>query len=182
MGKYPSLVANLVVAILALSITTDAAQPTFFWAEVDRTAVSPFFTAACGFEVSVTQIGTVKASVFTDQTGTIISEIDTQPGFVVTYSSGESGKELSFPFSTIFHYEFPNGTDPGAPVVVTATGLIDKVPGLAADSGVVIYGNATLLFVDNGVPIVDYGAPTAFVGHANDLSAIVTAGCAALAP
>jgi hypothetical protein len=39
-----------------------------------------------------------------------------------------------------------------------------------------------VLFVDpNGVPIVDFGAPTAIMGHANDFSSVVAAGCAALA-
>ena len=166
-----------------LGTTSRAALPMFFTAEVNRTFVSPFFTAACGFEVSITEIGTFKATVFADQAGEIMGELDTQPGFVITYSSAETGKQLSFPFSTVFHYEFPNGAEPGAPAIVTAVGLVDQVPGIPADAGRVIYGNATVLFVTpDGVPIVDFGEPTAFTGHLNDLATIAEAGCAALAP
>jgi hypothetical protein len=161
----------------------EAAPPTFFEADVNRTVVSPVFTAACGFEVSVTEVGTVKATVFASGDGVIVSEIDTQPGYEITFSSSASGKEFSFPFATAFHYEFPDGATAGSPAIVTATGLLDKVPGISAESGRVIYGDATVLFVDaNGVPIVDFGAPTFFTGHVNDLFTLVEAGCAALAP
>jgi len=169
-------------AVLALAATVDAAKPTFFRIDVNETFVSPFFTAACGFEVSITQVGTLKATVFTDAAGAIIAEIDTQPGFVTMFSSSETGKAFAYPFSTVFHVEYPNGTTPGAPVILRATGLADRVPGIPADAGVVTYGDATVLFVDpNGVPIVDFGAPTAIRGHANDFSSVIAAGCAALA-
>src|SRR5262245_37205516 len=175
--------ACVVLTALTLGQPAHADRPTFFMAEVDRTFVSPFFSAACGFEVSITEVGTVKAKVHADATGNIVSEIDTQPGYRVTYGSNASGKAFSFPFATVFHFDFPFGAAPGSPAIVIATGLVDKVTGLPADAGRVTYGEATVLFVDsNGVPIVDFGAPTAFTGHANDFDAIVETGCAALAP
>ena len=177
----PSLCLTL--AVLVVGSAVRANPPTFFTAVVNRTFISPFFTAACGFEVSISEVGTVKATVLSDQSGEIVSEIDTQPGFVVTYSSSASGKEFFFPFATAFHYDFPSGVTAGSPAIVIATGLVDNVPGLPADAGRVVYGDATVLFVaPGGIPIVDYGAPTAFSGDANDFGAIVEAGCAALAP
>lgn len=173
---------SLAAAVLALGIGAEAAQPVFFAAEVNRTFASPFFTAACGFEVLITEVGTVKATVFRDADGSIVREFDTQPGFVITYSSPESGKELTFPFATVFRYDFPSGATAGAPAIVTASGLMDKVPGVSADAGRIIFGSATVLFVDaSGVPIVDFGAPSAFVGRVNDSSTLIEAGCAALA-
>jgi hypothetical protein len=94
-----------------------------------------------------------------------------------------SGKSFTFPFATTFHFDYPNGTAPGSPAVVTTRGLIDKVPGIPADAGVVTYANAKVLFVDSsGVPIVDFGPPTAFNGKVNDPAAAIAALCAALAP
>ena len=171
-----------VLALGAGMVRADA--PTFVTFELNRTFVSPSFSAACGFEVDVTQVGQLKGTVFHDQTGAqIIREIDTQPGFSLTLSSPASGKSFSFPFATAFHFDYPNGTTPGSLAVVTARGLFDKVPGIPADAGVVSYSRGTVLFVDpGGVPIVDFGAPTAFHGRENDPAAAIAALCSALAP
>ena len=173
-------------AVLTLTLGAGMARsdsPTFVTIPLHRTFVSPSFSAFCGSEVDITQIGTLKATVFVDASGTqIIREIDTQPGFTLTVSSPVTGKSFSFPFATAFHFDYPSGTTPGSPAVVTARGLFDKVPGIAADAGTVSYGNATVLFLDSGVPIVDFGAPTAVNGRVNDPVAAIAALCAALAP
>lgn len=172
------------IGVLALGAgVVRADSPTFVTFEVNRTFVSQSFSAACGFEVDITQVGQVKGTVFHDPTGaTIIREIDTQPGFTVTLSSPASGKSVSFPFATAFHFDYLNGTAPGSLAVVTARGLFDKVPGIPADAGVVTYGHGTVLFVEGGVPIVDFGTPTAFNGKENDPAAAIATLCAALAP
>jgi hypothetical protein len=169
--------------LLGVASRADATTPTFVTIQVNRTFVSPFFSAACGFAVTITEIGTLKATVFTDATGAILAETDTQPGYVIMYSSIQTGKAFAYPFSTVLHFDYPNGTTPGAPVLLVATGLADKVPGVPADAGLVTYGNATMLFVDpSGVPIVDFGPPTAFNGNVNNPLTAIAAGCAALAP
>src|SRR5262245_3951766 len=124
------------------------------------------------------------ATVFYDASeAQIIREIDTQPVFTVKVSSPVSGKSFSFPFATAFRFDYSGGTTPGSHVVVTASGLVDKVPGIPADAGLVTFGNATVLFIDpNGVPIVEFGAPTAIKGKATDPAAALAALCAALAP
>ena len=185
LARVRSMSGCLIVLVLTLGAgTARADSPTFVSFEVNRTFVSPSFSAACGFEIRVTQTGTVKGTVFYDPSGTrIIKEIDTQPGFIVTVSSPSSGKSFSFPFATAFRFDYPNGTTPGSRAIVTASGLLDKVPGTPADAGTVTYGNGTVLFVDqNGVPIVDFGAPTAFRGSAVDPTAAIAALCTALAP
>jgi len=152
--------------------------------QVQQTFASPSFSAACGFEVDITQSGPVKATVFYDSHGAgIIRELDTQPGFTYTLSSPQSHKSFSFPFGTAFHVDYTNGATAGSTAVVTATGLVDKVPGVPADAGSVTYGNAKVMFLNpDGVPIVDFGAPTAIKGRANDPAAAIAALCAALAP
>lgn len=135
-------------------MVTSKSAPTFVTYEVNQTFVSPLYSALCGFKVEITQIGTLKGTVFYDPAGTrIIKEIDTQPGFSVKVSSPASGKSFSFPFATVFRFDYPNGAAPGSPAIVTATGLLDKVPGIPADAGIVTYGNGRVLFIDpKGAP------------------------------
>ena len=171
------------VASAALVSTASAVKPTRISIPVDNTAPSPLLTSACGFDVSITQVGTLKATVFHDQSGAIIREIDTQPGTRLILSSSTTGKSFSFPFSSTFRTEFPNGTTPGSEAVVTVTGLGDKVPGISADAGRIVFGNATVLFVNSsGIPIVDFGSQTLSNGRSNDATTLVTAICSALAP
>jgi hypothetical protein len=159
-----------------------ASAPTRVAFFVDRTVPSPFFTSACGFDVSITLTGVFTGTVFYDQSGAIAREVDTQPGAKESASSTTTGKSFSFPFSTVFHYEYPNGTAPGSQAIVTATGLADKVPGIPADAGRVVFDHATVLFVDtNGIPIVDFGAPSSTHGHSNSAAAATAAVCSALA-
>jgi hypothetical protein len=160
-----------------------AAQPSFFSASIDRTIASPFYSAACGFEVDVTTTGTVKGVALTDADGSVIREIDTQPGARITFSSPATAGSFSFPWATTYTYRYIEGTDPGDHAIVTANGLAGKVPGIGADAGVITFGDAVVLFVDpsSGFPIVDFGAPTGFSGHVNEPLAEIAAGCAVLA-
>ncbi len=160
-----------------------ATQPRFVSFQVDRSFVSPSLSAACGFDVTITAEGTYKGTLYSDPSTGILRELDTQPGATTMVSSTASGKSFSFPISSVFQYQYVAGASPGAPVILTASGLSDKVPGIPADAGLITYGNATVLFVDatSGFPIVDFGSPTAFLGHAADFEAVVAAGCAAIA-
>ena len=163
--------------------TTMADAPRIVTFQVSQTFVSHSFSAFCGFEVVTSHTGPAKGILFYDRSGAaIIREIDTQPGFVVTVSSPASGRSFTFPFATRFHFDYPIGATPGAPAVVTAYGLFDKVPGIPADAGSVTYGNAKVLFLRDGVPIVDFGPPTAINGKENDLATAIAALCSALAP
>ena len=182
MRKAP-LTIVLAVASAALVSTANAAEPTRISIPIDTTAPSPLLTSACGFEVSINQVGTLKAAVFHDQSGAITREIDTQPGTRLILSSSTTGKSFSFPFSSTFRTEFPNGTTPGSEAVVTVTGLGDKVSGIPADAGQIVFAKATVLFVNSsGVPIVDFGPQSSSSGHSNSGITLVTAICSALAP
>src|SRR5829696_3683985 len=172
-----------VVASATLASTASAAAPTRISIPIDSTAPSRLLTSACGFDVSITQVGTLKAIVFHDQSGAIIRELDTQPGTQLILSSSTTGKSFAFPFASVFRYEYPTGTTPGSEAVVTVTGLGDKVPGISADAGRIVFGNATVLFVNSsGIPIVDFGSQTLSNGRSNDATTLVTAICSALAP
>src|SRR5215204_3699795 len=108
-----------VVASATLASTASAAAPTRISIPIDSTAPSRLLTSACGFDVSITQVGTLKAIVFHDQSGAIIRELDTQPDTQLILSSSTTGKSFAFPFASVFRFEYPNGTTPGSEAVVT---------------------------------------------------------------
>ena len=178
-----SLKLVIVVATLAFLVASKAAAdpPKHVLIPIDQTFPSLLLSAACGFDVSIKTAGTLKATVFYDSSGaTIVREIDTQPDTLITVNSAT--KSLSFPFASVFHFDYPNGTAPGSQAVLKITGLGDKVPGLPADAGPIEFDDATVLFVDsNGVPIVDFGTPSASHGHSNGAAELVTAICTDIA-
>jgi hypothetical protein len=181
MKKFVLLLCSVVSGVLVS--TAGATAPTQISIPINSTRPSPLLTSACGFDVSITQVGTLKATLFHDQSGAIIRELDTQPGTQVILASSTTGNSFAFPFSSAFRTAYPNGTTPGSQAVVTVTGLGDKAPGVPADAGQVVFENATVLFIDsNGVPITDFGLPSSSHGHANDPVTLVTAICTALAP
>jgi hypothetical protein len=57
-----------------------AAPPRIETIDVNVSVFDSYFTQRCGFEVRFFNIGIFKASLFVDETGTIVREIDTFPG------------------------------------------------------------------------------------------------------
>ena len=190
----PSKTTTAAIAIAALMLgqmavwtaasVAGAAAPTRVAYPVNVTTPIPELGAVCGFDVTLTITGTFKGIVFTDQrTGAIVREIDTQPATRFVWSSPTTGKSFSTPWATVYFYEYRAGTDPGAPVVVSASGLDFRTKGFSASAGRVVFGDAIMVFVTpDGVPIVDFGSPTARTGHTVDPELNDAAICAALAP
>ena len=169
-------------AIPGVVSTASGAQPTHVSFPINHTSPIPALTPVCGFDVALTVAGTYKATIFYDQSGMVVRELDTQPDTQLIWSSPTTGKSFAYPFSAVFRTEYPSGTTPGSPAIATMTGLGDKAPGIPADAGRLIFDNATVLFVNqDGVPIVDYGLPTSSHGQTNDGDALDAALCAALA-
>lgn len=169
-------------AIPGVVSTASGSGPTFVSFPINHPSPIPALTPVCGFDVSLTVAGTYKATVFYDQSGMVVRELETQPDTQLIWSSPTTGKSFAYPFSAVFRTEYPNGTTPGSPAVATMTGLGDKAPGIPADAGRLVFDHATVVFVNpDGVPIVDYGLPTSSHGHTNDRDALYAALCGALA-
>jgi hypothetical protein len=179
----------VVAAGAALAVTSLFAPPSFadepihVAFTVDRSFVSPQYSAACGFVVVITEEGTFKGTAFINPAGSVVREVDSQPGATIAIGAPASGKSFAFPVTAILHYQYVAGVTPGSPVVVTATGLSDKVPGIPADAGSVEFPDAVVLVVDTtGFPIVDLGPAQPVHGSSNSLATAITALCTALAP
>jgi len=116
-------------------------------------------TELCGVEVWIRLEGTLTGILFRDKDGIVSGEFDSQPNTWSTLFSPETGQSFRNPFATTFHYEYPDGASPGDRAVVTATGFLEKIPGLPARAGRAVFPDGKVLFLDDGVPIVDFGEP-----------------------
>src|SRR5262249_1374848 len=141
--------ACLAGSLVALAPSAMASGPIRESIPVDQSTLSPFFTAACGFDVFLTQVGTLKAAVAGAAAGPILREIDTQPGFTFTFSSPDSGRSFSFHFVSPTRTTYTDGAVPGSTAIVTGVGLVRNVPGIPPDAGRIVFPNATVLFLDS---------------------------------
>ncbi len=178
------LLAALVVGAAYSAPPAGAAKPVKVEFPVEYTYEIPELSELCGFEVWFALEGTFKGILFRNKAGTIIGEFDSQPHTWLILYSPETGESFRNPFATTFHNRYPEGVDPGDRVIASATGFLDRVPGLRTRAGRLFFPDGEVLFLDDGVPIVDYGQPShGTPGLADyDFDEADALVCAALAP
>jgi hypothetical protein len=172
LALFSSLMATLLVAS-----TGSAAPPSRFTFTFDETFPS-MLTFACGFPVFVHVEGNATATLFFDRSGTLLREIDTQPGFKVTFFAPSTGKSFTYPSAGAFIQDYSNGTDLGSPVIATVTGLLNGTGSTPPDAGRVVMNAVIVGFTPEGIPIIDPVSDISRTGHFND--DLVAARCATL--
>ena len=176
MRRLIAFAATLACGV-ALTPTATGAPPTVVSFEVFDEFHAPFTSELCGVEVWIRLEGTVRLTVFHDQDGAVVRELDTSPGFRTTFSSPETGMSFSFPEALVWHYAYPEGASVGAPARVTITGL-QGAPAITA--GRVVEDGEVVGISPDGVPFVD---PIGFVsanGRFPDEETYLAARCEAL--
>jgi hypothetical protein len=180
-----SRVGLALVTILA-ALTTASAQatpPSHFSEPVNFSFQLGYYTDLCGFPVFQTLDGTLNTTLLYDRSGNLVSEIDTQPGTTVAFSSPTSGKSFSWPFANLLRTDYTNGGALGSDATSYGSGLGIKVPGVpAADSGRIVFDGIVVDITPDGVPIVAFEGVISVQGHEADGDAVDAAVCAALAP
>jgi hypothetical protein len=179
-ARRAAAVAAVVGATLGVSAPAHSAPPVHVAFPVDVTYEVHELTEGCGVEVWFSMVGTFKGTLVRDRSGTVIGEFDSQPDTRITFSSPTTGLVFDYMFSTTFHSSYPEGLDPGDLVISSATGFLDKVPGLPASAGRMVFPDGEVVAVEDGVPYVNYGDPTIFSGRQNDPEAQDAAICARL--
>ena len=155
------LVLGALVAGTALpAAPASAFKPTKVSIPVEFNFEIPELTELCGVEVWFSMEGRFTGRLFRNKSGAIIGEFSSQPNTWMTLSSPDTGESIRNRFTTIAHYRYPEGTDPGDPAIIRATGYLEKLPGLPARAGRTIFPNGEVLFLQDGVPIVDIGEPS----------------------
>ena len=177
---------GLAVVAMMAALTTASAHatpPSHFSEPVNFSFELDYYTDLCGFPVFQTLDGTLNTTLLYDRSGNIVSEIDTQPGTTVTFSSPTSGRSFSWPFADLLRTDYTNGGVLGSDATSYGSGLGIKVPGVpAADSGRIVFDAVVVGATSYGVPIVAFEGVISVHGHASDPDAVDAAVCAALAP
>jgi hypothetical protein len=178
--------AGLALVAIVAALTTASAQatpPSHFSEPVNFSFELDYYTDLCGFPVVQTLDGTLDTTLLYDRSGNIVSEIDTQPGTTVTFSSPTSGKSFSWPYADLLRTDYTNGAVLGSDAISYGSGLGIKAPGVpAADSGRIVFDAVVVGATSYGVPIVAFEGVISVQGHEADGDAVDAAICAALAP
>jgi hypothetical protein len=150
-GLTVALCTALALLAIAASATGAGAQKLSF--DVDENFYAPFTSDLCGIEVWIRFEGRVVVTVISDKDGAVVRELDTQPGFTTTFYSPETGKSFRFPEAIVWHWEYPEGAYPGAPVQGMATGMHGR-GGKVTDAGRVLFAGEVWDVVEiDGVPL-----------------------------
>jgi hypothetical protein len=150
--------ALLAVALAALVLMSpaQATQPTVFTEFVDQTAFAPATSAACGFPVYITQTGTVKVTLFHDQSGAVVREADWQSGFKVVFSAPTLGTSFQFPVTQRLVTYYDEGTSIGSSARAVLIGLGRDDGDGPPDTGRLEFEAVVVFIGPNGIPGIDF--------------------------
>ena len=113
-------------------------------------------TAACGFDVFDVLAGNVGTTLFYDQSGTLIREIDTGPSLTLSFAAPSTGKSIGSRSPAVLITDYASGGALGTAAVASLTGLSQRLA-----PGVMFTGNEVFdaVVVDHspeGIPIIEF--------------------------
>jgi hypothetical protein len=113
-------------------------------------------SAACGFDVFDTFAGPIDVTLFYDQSGTLIREIDTVPTLTFSFTAPSTGKSIGSAAPAVLITDYTGGGALGTPAVASLTGLQ-----LMLGPGVMFTGRQVFdaVVVDHspeGIPIIEF--------------------------
>jgi hypothetical protein len=111
---------------------------------------------ACGFDVFDVFAGNVNVTLFYDQSGTLIREIDTSPSLTFSLAAPSTGKSIGSRSPMVLITDYTGGGALGTATVASLTGLQ-----LMLQPGVMFTGNQVFnaVVVDHspeGIPIIEF--------------------------
>jgi hypothetical protein len=135
---------------------------------------------ACGTTVIVTDTGVVEVTLWRNDEGLVVRELDRFPNAWRTWSAPETGQSFRTRLDAVSRWDYGAGAVLGGPVTITAHGLFFHIPGsTSAVAGKEVAVGAVDAFEENGAPRVDHADAISFVGHQPQID-FVAAICDAL--
>ena len=183
MTRHPAAEMMIGVGLLGLAsaggVTADA--PLHLRRFVDFTTHRPELSELCGFDVYRRLEGPVDITLFSNDEGDPLHEIDTSPSAVVTYFAPVTGRSVSFPGTGTLNTDYyPDGT-----AIASVDGILTLVHVPASGSPLLI-NNGRLVFTAvvtgtaDGVPIISDPIEILFVSGATKGNALEA--CRSLGP
>jgi hypothetical protein len=144
------------VLFLAMGSVALASAPLREWTHIDNDIVLPGATAVCGFEIRGHFVGDSHFTLYYDNDGNIVKEIDTFPSLTVTvYRPGTDMSYTTVAPAVLLTYYTDNAAI-GSAATAYLTGLLEHIPGIDMDSGRFAY-NARVITIDSaGIPIIQF--------------------------
>src|SRR5262245_44064534 len=180
MNRLTTATATIALAVHLIAIPA-AAEPFRVRTVVDLTFGEPGLSALCGFAVYRHLEGKVHATLFRDENGAPVREIDTSPSLRYTFFSPDTGKSVSYPGTGTLITDYrADGT-----AVATVAGHLTLVhvagrPPLLINVGLFVFRAEVIGTTPEGLPII--GPPIEVLFEAGvDLGSVLGA-CEALAP
>jgi hypothetical protein len=159
MGRRIGLLVS-VVALLALGGGTLgaapvwAAPPKHFHIPLNFSVRDDALSEACGFDVFDVGAGNVDVTLFYDQGGTLIREVDTSPAFTFSFAAPSSGQSIGSRAPAVLITDYTGGGAVGTPAVARLTGLqIMLGPGVMF-TGRQVFDAVVVDHSPEGIPII----------------------------
>jgi hypothetical protein len=180
-----AVLASAVAGLLCFPAVADATPPEHFSIDISETVLVEELTEACGTEVSISISGTRQVTLWRNEAGLVIRQLDRAPGAKLTYSAPETGASVSHPYSVVSTWDYGGGATVGSQVTVTLHGLFGHVTGFVPSSAGTATGSGFVSgFDDFGIPQVDDLAvledPIRETGNREPIEDVLAALCEAL--
>jgi hypothetical protein len=148
------------VALLALGGGLLAATPAWatppqhFHQQLNLSVPDDELSAACGFDVIVVLAGNANTTLFYDQSGTLVREIDTFPATTFAFTAPSTGQSIVSrqPFPVITDYT--GGGAVGTLAVSRATGLVLMLQPGVMFTGRQVFEAVVVDHTPEGIPIL----------------------------
>ena len=171
--------AVIVAALFVFQMGASASPPLQERGHQDSTFLLRAATRVCGFNIYGHFEGDFHFTVFYDNAGNIVREVDTFPSFKVTVYAPSTGKSYTSARPAVLLTTYTDGAAIGSTAIAEEVGLFDKIDGIALVGGRFVYEAVVVGYDDAGVPLIRFVSEISTSGpQAN----IPVARCAAMQP
>jgi hypothetical protein len=144
-----------------------ASGPDRVTVDISESQTSASLSEACGTEVVVTVSGTQEITLWRNEEGLVVRELDRTPGAFITWSAPETGQSTKTRADLVSTWDYGDGAVLGGPVTFEFHGMRFHLPG--SGTGTYAWREVSEGDVDGfdpgGVPAVDDGTLVSLVGH-----------------
>jgi len=162
MGRRIGLLVSL-VALLALgggllgAAPAWATPPKHFQFPLSSSARDDFLSDACGFDVFVATTGNLNVTLLYDQSGTLISEVDTYPAFAFFVTAPSTGGSFRSSSPAAVQVRYTGGGAVGTTAVVSVSGLQFRVQHGVIFTGRQVFDAVVTGQSPEGIPDYEHG-------------------------
>ena len=158
-------VVSALAAVAAPASAMAAGSPDRVTVDISETFIDESASQACGTQVVVTVTGSAEVSLWRNEEGLVVRELDRFPGAFISWSAPATGMSTKTRADLVSHWDYGTGAVLGGPVTFVFQGMFFHLPGASsAFAGREVNVGNVDRFQD-GVPIVNEGTLVSLVGH-----------------